>query len=183
MLKITLPLAKEIIKKLKAGDELLLNGIVYTARDQAHKLIVELLKKKKRLPIDLKNAVIYYCGPNPKKGKFPIGSCGPTTSSRMDKFTIPLLKAGLKVSIGKGSRSQEIRKYIKKSGGVYLLAPAGCGALLAGKVKKARLIAFKDLKSEAIYELSVHDFPVVVGIDSKGRDIFGKYIVGEKNEK
>ncbi|MEW6009011.1 MAG: FumA C-terminus/TtdB family hydratase beta subunit [Candidatus Omnitrophota bacterium] len=174
MQHIYLPFTKKKIKKIRVGDELLLSGVIYTARDQAHKQLVELLKRGKKLPIDLKNSVIYYCGPNPKRGKLAIGSCGPTTSSRMDKFSIPLFKAGLKVTIGKGKRSEEIRKYIKKIGGVYLLAPAGCGALLAQKVKKARLIAFGDLKSEAIYELTVHDFPVVVGIDPKGRDIYDK---------
>lgn len=175
MLTLYLPFTKETIKKLKVGDELLLSGIIYTARDQAHKRLVGLLKKKEALPIDLKNAAIYYCGPNPKRDKLAIGSCGPTTSSRMDKFSIPLFKAGLKVTVGKGRRGEEIRKYIKKTGGVYLLAPAGCGALLAQKVKKARVVAFKDLKSEAIFELTVRDFPAVVGIDSQGRDIFVKH--------
>lgn len=172
MKKINLPFNNRILASSKAGDELLLTGIIYTLRDMAHKRLVNLVKKRKRLPIDLKSAVIYYSGPNPGWGKFPIGACGPTTSSRMDALTIPLLKSGLKVTIGKGRRSREIRKWLKKICGVYLLAPAGCGALLAKKVLKAKRIAFSDLKAEAIYELFVKDFPVVVGIDSKGRDIY-----------
>lgn len=172
MIRVNLPFDGADVKKFKAGDELLVSGIIYTARDQAHKRLVDLLKKKKKLPIDLKRAVIYYCGPTPKSGKFPIGSCGPTTSSRMDAMSLPLFNAGLRFTIGKGRRSQSVRQLIKRTGGLYLVAPAGCGALLAGKVKKARLIAFSDLKSEAIYELTVNDFPVAVAIDSKGRDIY-----------
>lgn len=171
-MRINLPLKKEVIKKLRAGDELLLSGIIYTARDQVHKRLVGLLKKKSRLPIDLSKSAIYYCGPNPKSSKSAIGACGPTTSSRMDEMTAPLMNSGLKVTIGKGRRSPGVRQMIKRAGGLYLLAPAGCGALLAGKVKKARVIAFADLKSEAIYELTVSDFPVIVGIDSTGRDIY-----------
>ncbi len=172
MIRANLPFDQMAIKKLKAGDELLLSGIIYTARDQAHKRLVELLKRKKKLPIDLKEAVIYYCGPTPKSGKFPIGSCGPTTSSRMDAMSLPLIKAGLRITVGKGRRSQAVSQMIKRTGGLYLIAPAGCGALLVGKVKKARLVAFADLKSEAIHELTVNDFPVTVAIDSKGRDIY-----------
>lgn len=153
----------------------MVSGIIYTARDQAHKRLVDLLKRKNKLPIDLKKSSLYYCGPNPKSGKFPIGSCGPTTSSRMDDLTIPLIRSGLRVTIGKGKRSQAVRQIIKKTGGLYLVAPAGCGALLVGKIKKARLVAFLDLKSEAIYELTVQDFPVTVAIDSKGRDIYQKH--------
>lgn len=150
----------------------MLNGIIYTARDQAHKRLVDLLKRKNKLPIDLTKATIYYCGPNPKSGKFAIGACGPTTSSRMDELTLPLIKSGLRVTIGKGTRSPEVRKMIKKTKGLYLIAPAGCGALLATKVQMVRLVAFRGLKSEAILELTVRDFPVTVGIDSKGRDIY-----------
>jgi fumarate hydratase subunit beta len=174
MLKVNLPLDSHLIRKLRARDELFLNGIIYTARDQAHKRLVELLKKGKRLPIDLKKATIYYCGPNPGRGKLPIGSCGPTTASRMDDLTIPLMRAGLKIMIGKGERCPAVRSMIKAKHGVYLLAPAGCGALLAKKVTKAKLAAFGDLKSEGIYALKVHNFPVIVGIDSRGRDIYQK---------
>ena len=153
MKKITLPLKRKDIKNLRVGDRLLLSGIIYTARDQAHKRLVELLKKRKRLPINLETSVIYYCGPNPKSRKLAIGSCGPTTSARMDALTIPLLKSGLKVSIGKGRRSSEVANMLKKKTGLYLLAPAGCGALLAKRVKSAKLVAFPQLKAEAIFKL------------------------------
>src|SRR4030042_1964140 len=130
--------------KLNVGDKIFFSGTIYTARDQAHKRLAEALKKGQRLPIDLKGAIIYYCGPTKTpKGKI-IGSCGPTTSSRMDEFTPILLKAGLKGMIGKGSRSKEIIRAIKKHKAVYFLTYAGCGALLAKYVKKAKPVAYKD---------------------------------------
>lgn len=172
MKRIITPFTKEIITSLHKGDEVLLNGTIYTARDQAHKRMVELLKKGKKLPIDLKNQIIYYCGPTKTpKGKV-IGSCGPTTSSRMDVFTPMLLKAGLKGMIGKGARSKEVSAAIKKYQTVYFLAPAGCGAYLAEKVIKAKPVAFRDLGPEAIYRLEVKDFPLVVGIDFNGSSIY-----------
>ena len=159
---------------LKAGDKAIFSGTLYTARDQAHKRLVEAIKKGKKLPIDLKGAVIYYCGPTKTpKGKI-IGSCGPTTSSRMDIFTPVLLKSGLKAMIGKGTRSQEVARAIKKHKAVYFLTYAGCGALLAKYVKKNKPVAYKDLGPEAIYKLEVKDFPLIVGIDAKGRNIYGK---------
>ncbi|MFH1199097.1 MAG: FumA C-terminus/TtdB family hydratase beta subunit [Candidatus Omnitrophota bacterium] len=162
------------IKNLKAGDKFLLSGVIYTARDQAHKRLVEAIKKGGRLPIDLKNQILYYCGPTKTpKGKI-IGSCGPTTSSRMDKFTPALLKAGLKGMIGKGSRSEEVAKAIKKYRAVYFLTYAGCGALLSKYVKKVAPIAYKELGPEAIYKLEVKDFTLIVGIDSRGRSIYDK---------
>ncbi len=171
-MQILIPLSAEKIKKMKVGDEILLNGIIYTARDQAHKRLAEAIKKGKKLPIDLKGAVIYYCGPTKTpKGKI-IGSCGPTTSSRMDEFTPVLLKAGLKGLIGKGSRSKEVIAAIKKYQAVYFLTYAGCGALLSRYVKKARPVAYTDLGPEAIYKLEVKDFPLIVGIDSKGRSVY-----------
>lgn len=169
MKKIIAPLTKKQILSLKKGDEVLLTGTIYTARDQSHKRLV----KSGKMPLNLRNQIIYYCGPtSTPKGK-SIGSCGPTTSSRMDKFTPKLLKAGLKVMIGKGSRSPETIRAIKKYKAVYFLAPAGCGALLAKKVKKSKIIAYKDLGPEAIRRLEVKDFPLVVGVDSKGGDIYG----------
>ncbi len=172
MYKINTPLTKEQISKLKTGDEVLLSGTIYTARDQSHKRIVEAIKKGKKLPIDLKGAIIYYCGPTKTpKGK-AIGSCGPTTSSRMDEFTPALLKAGIKGMIGKGSRCQEVIKAIKKYKAVYFLTYAGCGALLSKYVQKAQPIAFKDLGPEAIYKLEVRDFPLIVAIDETGRSIY-----------
>ncbi len=162
------------MQNLKAGDRLFFSGTIYTARDQAHKRLVEAIKKGQRLPIDLKGAVIYYCGPTQTpKGKI-IGSCGPTTSARMDEFTPILMKAGLRGMIGKGNRSPEAIRAIKKYGGVYFLIYAGCGALLAKYVKKAKPVAYKDLGPEAIYKLEVKDFPLIVGIDVKGGNIYDK---------
>lgn len=172
MKKIKTPLDENQILNLKSGDEFLLSGIVYTARDQAHKRLVEALKAGKKLPIDLKDAIIYYCGPTATPRGRIIGSCGPTTASRMDPFTPTLLKAGLLGMIGKGSRSKEAMAAIKKHKAVYFLTLAGCGALLNNCIKKAKLIAYKDLGPEAILKLEVKDFPLIVGIDSKGRSVY-----------
>ena len=167
MKKIVTPLIKEQIAGLRAGDEVLLTGTIYTARDQAHKRLV----KASRLPLNLKNQIIYYCGPTKTpKGKV-IGSCGPTTSSRMDEFTPLLLKAGVLGMIGKGGRSSEVERAIRRSGGVYFLTFAGCGALLAKYVKSARPVAYRDLGPEAIYRLEVENFPLIVGVDSRGKSI------------
>ena len=174
MKKINTPLDKRQIETFKAGDEVSLTGIIYTARDQAHKRLVEAIKLGRKLPIDLKGAIIYYCGPTKTpKGKV-IGSCGPTTSSRMDDFTPLLLKAGLKGMIGKGSRSTEITRAIKKYRAVYFLAYAGCGALLAKYIRKAEPVAYKDLGPEAIYKLEVVGFPLIVAIDSNGNNIYAR---------
>ena len=152
----------------------MLSGVIYTARDQAHKRFVETIKQGKKLPITLKGQIIYYCGPTKTpKGKI-IGSCGPTTASRMDEFTPALLKAGLKGMIGKGSRSKEVIAAIKKYKAVYFLTYAGCGALLSKYIKSAKAMVYKDLGPEAIYRLEIRDFPVIVGIDSKGRSIYDK---------
>lgn len=164
--------AKLKIKNLKAGDKIFFSGTIYTARDQAHKRLVEAIKKRKRLPIDLKGKIIYYCGPTKTpKGKI-IGSSGPTTASRMDEFTPLLLKAGLKGMIGKGGRSKEVIRAIKKYKAVYFLTYAGCGALLSKYIKKARPVAYKDLGPEAIYRLEVRNFPLIVGIDAKGKSVY-----------
>jgi len=172
MRRIRIPLKKTDIEKLKTGDALWLSGIIYTARDQAHLRLVEAIKKNKRLPLDLKGQIIYYCGPTKTpKGKV-IGACGPTTSSRMDEFTPALLKAGLLGMIGKGRRSQGVIAAIKKYKAVYFLTYAGCGALLSKYVKKATCMAYKDLGPETIFKLEVKDFPVIVGIDAKGRSIY-----------
>jgi fumarate hydratase subunit beta len=170
--KIKTSFVKEGIKKLRAGDEVLLSGVIYTARDAAHKRLCDLIKKGKKIPLDLKGAVVYYAGPTPSRRGRPIGSCGPTTSSRMDAFAPLLMRKGLSGMIGKGDRSEEVRKAIRKYGCVYFLATGGLGALLSMKVKKARCVAFKDLGPEAIYELKVIDFPLIVGIDSKGKNIY-----------
>lgn len=173
MKKLTTPLKEKDILSLKAGDEILLSGEIYTARDQAHKRLVEAIKKGKALPFDIKDTVIYYCGPTKTpKGKI-IGSCGPTTSSRMDAFTPLLLKQGLRGMIGKGARSKEVKLAIKKHKAVYFLTYAGCGALLIKYIKKATPVAYQDLGPEQIVKLEVKDFPLIVGIDTKGRSIYG----------
>jgi len=172
--KIKTPLTKDVIAGLKAGDEVLLSGVILTARDAAHKRLHELLRRGKHIPLNLKDAVIYYCGPTPPSGRRPIGSCGPTTSSRMDAFTPGLLRLGLGGMIGKGDRSLEVAKAIKKYKCVYFLATGGLGALLATKVKSARQILFKELGPEAVYRLEVKDFPMIVGIDSKGNNLYDK---------
>ena len=172
MKKIKVPLEKKEIEELKVGDEVLLQGIIYTARDQAHKRLVEAIKKRRKLPFDLRGAIIYYCGPTQTPKDKIIGSCGPTTSSRMDEFTLDLLKAGVKGMIGKGNRSEDVRKAIKRYKAIYFLTYAGCAALLSQYVKEKRLIAYKDLGPEAIYALKVKDFPLIVGIDANGRSIY-----------
>jgi len=162
MKKIFLPLDESVIKDLRVGDEVLLSGTIYTARDQAHKRLVELLRAGKRVPIKLKNATIYYCGPTKTRPGRIVGSCGPTTSSRMDPFTSDLLKAGLRGMIGKGSRSGSVCAAIKKYKAAYFIAIGGAGAYLSKRVKRARTAAFADLGPEAVYEMEVKDFPVIV---------------------
>ena len=171
--KIKTPLTKDVIKDLSIGDEVLLSGVIFTARDAAHKRLYDLITKGRAIPLNLENAVIYYAGPTPPRPGRAIGSCGPTTSSRMDPFTPELLRLGLGGMIGKGDRSSEVRKAIKKYRSVYFLATGGIGALLSTKVKAAKAILFKDLGPEAVYKLEVKDFPLIVGIDSKGNDIYG----------
>lgn len=170
--RISTPLTKDAIEKLKIGDEVLLSGTIFTARDMAHKRLIEMMAKGRKLPIDLSSSVIYYAGPTPASPGWAIGSCGPTTSSRMDPFTSALFKRGLVATIGKGTRSHEVRETIKKRGCIYFLAVGGAGAFLATKVVSAKAVAFKDLGPEAIYRLEVKDFPLIVGIDAKGNDIY-----------
>lgn len=164
--KIQLPLNRNEALKLKAGDEILLTGTVYTARDAAHRKMV------KKLPLDIKGQTIYHTGPAPAKPGDVIGSCGPTTSTRMDKYTPKLLQKGLRAVIGKGRLGDQTREAFKKYQAVYFLAPGGCGALLADKVKSMTLVAYEELGCEAIYKLEIEDFPVIVGIDPKGRSVY-----------
>ena len=168
---IKLPLTPEMIRSLRAGDEALLSGYLYTARDQTH---IRLLKDigRKTLPIDLRGQTIYYAGPTPAPSGKIIGSCGPTTSGRMDAFTPALLKAGIRAMIGKGRRSEEVRRAIRKYKAVYFLTIAGAGAYLSKKIVEARPVLYKDLGTEAVYRLKVKDFPVIVGIDSRGRSLY-----------
>ena len=160
------------VKNLRVGEKFLFSGVIYTARDQAHKRLTEAISKGRKLPIDLKGQLIYYCGPTKTPRGKTIGSCGPTTSSRMDEFTPTLLKAGLKGIIGKGNRSKEVIAAIKKYKAVYFLTYAGCGALLSKYIKKVTPIAYKDLGPEKILRLEVKDFPLIVGIDARGRSVY-----------
>jgi fumarate hydratase subunit beta len=167
---IQLPLTDETIRSLKAGDEVLLSGYVYTARDQAHFRFVKAIYEKKA-PAMIKGQTIYYAGPTPACPGRVIGSCGPTTSSRMDFFTPHLLKAGLKGMIGKGARSADIRRAIKAHKAVYFITIAGAGAYLSKKITEAKLALYKDLGTEAVYRLKLKDFPAIVGVDSRGKEI------------
>ena len=160
------------IGSFSAGQELLFSGTVYMLRDQAHKRLLDAIRMRKKLPFDLKGQIIYYCGPTKTPPGKIIGSCGPTTSSRMDSFTPSLLRCGIKGMIGKGARSAQVIDAIRRFKAVYFLAPAGCGALLAKKVKKVTLIAYVDLGPEAIRRCEVKDFPLIVGIDASGRSIY-----------
>ena len=171
---INAPLDLNKIKFLKAGQEVLLSGTIYTARDQAHKRLVQAIKSRKALPFKLRDAVIYYCGPTQTpKGKV-IGSCGPTTSSRMDAFAGFILAKGLRGMIGKGSRGFEVKEAIKKYKGIYFITYAGCGALLSKYVKCAKTVAYRDLGPEAILKLKVENFPLIVAIDVNGGDVYGQ---------
>lgn len=169
---IKVPLNKSEISKLKTGEHVLLSGTIYTARDAAHKRMIESLENGEGLPIDINGQVIYYVGPTPAKPGQIIGSAGPTTSSRMDIYTPKLLDAGLKGMIGKGKRSGEVVEAIKKYGAVYFAAAGGAGALLSKKIKKAEVVAYDDLGPEAIYRLELENFPVVVINDIHGNDLY-----------
>lgn len=170
--KITTPLTEKVIENLRAGDEVLITGMIFTARDLAHQLLYDALKKSKKMPFDFKGQIIYYTGPTGTPEGKVIGSCGPTTSSRMDKFTPALLEAGLSATMGKGKRTEEVRRAIKKFKAVYFAAPAGCGAYLSKKVKKANVIAYKELGPEAIFALEVENFPAVVAVDCGGKSVY-----------
>ncbi|MDD3905838.1 MAG: FumA C-terminus/TtdB family hydratase beta subunit [Candidatus Omnitrophica bacterium] len=170
--KIKTPLTKQAVAFLRAGDEVLLSGTIFTARDIAHKRLHDMIAKGHPIPLKLTDAVIYYAGPAPARPGRAIGSCGPTTSSRMDSFTPELLRLGLGGMIGKGGRSPEVRAAIKKYRRIYFIAIGGIGALLAERVISAKPVLFSDLGPEAIYKMEVVDFPIIVGIDSKGNDIY-----------
>lgn len=169
---ITTPLTKEVIAELKAGDYVKISGVLYTARDAAHKRMAESLEKGKALPIKIEDIVVYYMGPSPAREGRPIGSAGPTTASRMDKYTPRLLDLGLKGMIGKGRRSPEVIDAIVRNGGVYFAAVGGAGALLSQRILKSEVVAYEDLGTEAIRRLEVRDFPVIVVIDSDGNNLY-----------
>lgn len=177
--KIKAPLVEEEIKELKAGDYVYITGTIYTARDAAHKRMYETLEKGEVLPIELNGNVIYYMGPSPAREGRPIGSAGPTTSSRMDKYAPKMLDLGLKGMIGKGKRSEEVREAIVRNGCVYFAAVGGAGALLSKSIKKSEVIAYDDLGTEAIRKLEVEDFPAIVVIDSEGNNLYEMVLQSE----
>ena len=171
-MKITAPLSREDARKLKAGDSCLISGVIYTARDAAHKRLCELVAEGKELPLDVKDAIIYFVGPTPAKEGQAIGSAGPTTSYRMDAYSPTLIHEGLTGMIGKGKRGPEVIAAMKECGAVYFGAIGGCGALLSKCIKKAEVIAYEDLGAEAIRRLEVEDFPAIVIIDSEGNNLY-----------
>ena len=169
---ITIPMTREEAKGLKAGDYVYLSGIIYTARDAAHKRMQEALDRGEELPISVENNVIYYMGPSPAREGRPIGSAGPTTASRMDKYAPRLLDMGLLGMIGKGKRSQEVLDSIVRNGAVYFAAIGGAGALLSQRIKKSTVIAYEDLGTEAIRKLQIEDLPVIVVVDASGNNLY-----------
>ena len=171
-IKITTPLTQEKLKTLKAGDSCLISGVIYTARDAAHKRLCELVAEGKKLPFDVKDAVIYFVGPTPAKPGQAIGSAGPTTSYRMDAYSPILIAEGQTGMIGKGKRGPEVIEAMKKHGAIYFGAIGGCGALLSKCIKSSEIVAYKDLGAEAIRRLEVEDFPVIVIIDAEGNNLY-----------
>lgn len=180
MKRLNTPFTVEDLKDLKAGDEVYITGYMYTARDAAHKELIELVDNQKELPFDIEGAVIYYVGPSPAKEGEPIGSAGPTTSLRMDAYTPKLLDLGLKGMIGKGARNQEVKDKIVENGAVYFAAIGGAAALIKKCIKSSEVIAYEELGAEAIRKIYVEDFPVTVINDSKGADLYelgrGEYL-------
>ena len=171
-ISIKTPLTREDVKKLKAGDSCLISGVIYTARDAAHKRLCELVAEGKELPLEIKDSVIYFVGPTPAKPGQAIGSAGPTTSYRMDAYSPILIREGQTGMIGKGKRGPEVIEAMKDHGAVYFGAIGGCGALLSKCIKKAEIIAYEDLGAEAIRRLEVEDFPAFILVDDKGNDFF-----------
>jgi fumarate hydratase subunit beta len=171
-LNIRSPLDEGTIEKLKAGDQVFITGVIYTARDAAHKRMVEALDRGEKLPFDITNQTIYYMSPTPAKPGQVIGSAGPTTSGRMDSYAVCLMAAGLKGMVGKGNRSQEVKDAMKKYKAVYFAAIGGAGALISKSIKKAEVIAYEDLGAEAIRRLEVHNFPATVINDIHGGDLY-----------
>lgn len=169
---ISAPITKEDTSILRAGDYVYITGTIYTARDAAHKRMEETLEKNESLPIDIKNQVIYYMGPSPARDGRPIGSAGPTTASRMDKYTPKLLDLGLSAMIGKGKRSEEVLNAIVRNKSVYMAAVGGAGALLSKCILYSEVVAYEDLGTEAIRKLEVKDFPVIVVADCEGNYLY-----------
>ena len=167
-----IPLKEEEIKNLKAGDYVYLTGTIYTARDAAHKRMAEALEKGEELPLEIKGATIYYMGPSPAREGRPIGSAGPTTASRMDKYAPRLLDLGMAGMIGKGKRTKEVTDAIVRNQGIYFAAVGGAGALLSKRILSSQVIAYEDLGTEAIRKLEIENFPVIVVIDSQGNNLY-----------
>jgi fumarate hydratase subunit beta len=170
--KLRPPLTEGHVRSLKAGDEVLISGVIYTARDMAHKRLCEAIEAGKKLPIELKGAIIYFVGPTPARPGKAIGAAGPTTSSRMDPFSPELIAKGLRAMIGKGYRNNAVREAMKKYGAVHLSATGGAGALLSKHIISAKIIAYEDLGTEAIRELEVVDFPAIVAYDTSGNTVY-----------
>ena len=170
--KVTAPLTKEQLKDLHSGDDVLITGVIYTARDAAHKRLCELLAEGKELPFDVKDSIIYYVGPTPAKEGQAIGSAGPTTSYRMDAYSPSMIAAGQTGMIGKGKRGPEVIEAMKRCGAVYFGAIGGAGAYLSRCIKKAEVVCYEDLGSEAVRRLEVVDFPAFVIIDSEGNNLY-----------
>ena len=166
------PMTKEEAASLKAGDYVYLTGTIYTARDAAHKRMDEALDRGESLPFDIEGSIIYYMGPSPAREGRPIGSAGPTTASRMDKYTPALLDLGLGAMIGKGKRTKAVQEAIVRNSCVYFAAVGGAGALLSQRIKASQVVAYDDLGTEAIRKLEVEDFPVIVVIDSQGNNLY-----------
>ncbi len=177
--KLSTPLTEEKIKKLRTGDIVYLSGTVFGARDAAHKRIIEAIEQGKKLPIDLKDATLFYTGPAPTPPGKKSGSIGPTTSARMDDLTEPLLKCGVGAMIGKGKRSGALKELLKKYGSVYLISVGGVSAFLSTKVKNIRVVAYDDLGAESIHEIEVKDLPLFVAYDIYGGDIFESAVRAE----
>ncbi|WP_425060102.1 Fumarate hydratase class I, anaerobic [Sporomusa carbonis] len=171
-IRITTPLTDETVKNLKAGDSVLITGVIYAARDAAHKRMVEALDRGEDLPVDFTGQMVYYVGPSPAKPGEPIGSAGPTTSGRMDAYAPRILDKGLKGMIGKGYRSDAVVESMKKNGVVYLVATGGAAALISKTIKAYEVVAYGDLGPEAIARMEVVDFPAIVAIDSEGRNFY-----------
>ena len=173
---INVPFDADIVKELKAGDYVYLTGTIYTARDAAHKRMYEALQNGETLPFDIEGNVIYYMGPSPEREGRPIGSAGPTTASRMDKYTPALLELGMRGMIGKGRRTEAVRESMMKNQAVYFAAVGGAGALLSKSILQAEVIAYEDLGTEAIRKLEIKDFPVIVVMDCEGNNLYDKAI-------
>ena len=171
-IRVTAPMSREQARTLKSGDSVLLSGVIYTARDAAHKRLCELVAEGKELPLDVKDSIIYFVGPTPARPGEAIGSAGPTTAYRMDAYSPTMIEQGQTGMIGKGKRNEEVIAAMKKHGAVYFGAIGGCGALLSKCIKKAEVIAYDDLGAEAIRRLEVVDFPVIVIIDSEGNNLY-----------